>query len=65
MKVESNIPMPSKFPFAGMEVGDSFLVPEGVLRATVTVAALRYGRKNGMKFTVRKVPEGFRCWRVQ
>jgi hypothetical protein len=67
MKIEKGIPIPKKFPFAGMKVGDSFLVPKGANRAAVSVAAMRYGRKHGMKFTVRQTEPGgksFRCWRI-
>lgn len=65
VKVESGISMPQRYPFKDMQVGDSFLLPPGVKRTAVNVAALRYGRKHGMKFTIRKVPEGFRCWRIE
>lgn len=66
MKVDKNVPLPSKWPFKDMQVGDSFAVPEGVGRTTVSIAALRYGRKHGGKFTVRLMPDrSFRCWRVE
>jgi hypothetical protein len=65
IKVESNRPLPVKFPFEQMQIGDSFMVPEGVTRAAVSVAAWRYGKAHGKKFTVRKTPEGFCCWRVK
>lgn len=66
MKVEKNVPLPSKWPFKDMQVGDSFAVPEGVGRTTVSIAAMRYGRKHGGKFTVRMVADrSLRCWRVE
>jgi hypothetical protein len=66
MKIEKNVPIPRKFPFAGMRVGDSFAVPPDVKRPAVTVAAMRFGRKHGMKFTVRQVADKtFRCWRIE
>ena len=65
IKVESNIPLPIKYPFANMRMGDSFLLPEGVNRIAVAVAASRYGRSNNKKFTVRKTKDGFRCWRTE
>lgn len=66
MKVDKNIPLPRKFPFADMKVGDSFAVPADIKRPAVTVAAMRYGRKHGMKFTVRQVADKtFRCWRIE
>ena len=65
MKVDKGIPFPQKYPFADMAVGDSFVVPPEVHRSTVSVAANRYGRKHGVKFTVRLTPDRtLRCWRV-
>lgn len=66
-KVDSNIPLPKKWPFENMNVGDSFAIPENVKRQAVSVAAMRYGRKHGMKFTVRQIDsvnKSFRCWRI-
>lgn len=63
-QIESGIPLPTKFPFAQMQVGDSFLIPPDTQRTAVDAAARRYGNKRGMKFTVRSTPHGFRCWRV-
>ena len=66
MKVEKNISLPSKFPFAQMKVGDSFAVPEDVSRTAVSISALRYSRKHGGKFTVRLMPDrSLRCWRLE
>jgi hypothetical protein len=65
IKIESGIPMPNKYPFFKMRVGDSFAVPKGVDRTAVAVSALRHARKTGTKFTVRKTPEGYRCWRIE
>ena len=65
IKIESGIPMPAKFPFAEMKVGDSFLVPEGMNKSTVAVYANRHAKKTGTKFTVRKTAEGYRCWRIE
>ena len=65
-RIEKNVPVPKKYPFAGMQVGDSFAVPPDVKRPAVTVAAMRYGRQHGMKFTVRQVADKtFRCWRIE
>lgn len=64
-KIDSNIPLPSKWPFPNMKVGDSFAVPDDVKRQTIAVAAMRYGKKNNMKFTVRKgLDKHLRCWRI-
>lgn len=66
MKIDKNVPLPSKWPFKDMQVGDSFAVPEGVGRTTVSIAAMRYGRKHKMKFTVRIVADRtLRCWRIE
>ncbi len=65
IKIESGIPMPAKFPFAEMKLGDSFLVPESTSRNVVTVYARRHAIKTGMKFTIRQTPEGYRCWRIK
>jgi hypothetical protein len=66
VKVEKDVPLPVKFPFAGMQVGDSFAVPPDVKRPAVTVAAMRFGRKHGMRFTVRQVADKtYRCWRIE
>jgi len=63
--VDQGVPLPNKYPFMDMRKGDSFLLPDPTKRTAVTVAAKRYGDKHGMKFTVRKVLAGFRCWRTE
>jgi hypothetical protein len=45
-------------------LGIAFLISVGD-EHRVTTAASSYGKWNKMKFSVRKVPEGFRCWRVE
>ncbi len=66
MKLDKNIPIPKKYPFAEMQVGDSFVIADGVKRTTVSVASIRYGKATGKKFTTRKVLEGvYRCWRTE
>jgi hypothetical protein len=65
MKVEKGVPLPSKYPFAGMQIGDSFAVPNEVKRQAVSVAAHSYGKEHGQKFTVRLMPDRtLRCWRI-
>lgn len=54
-----------KYPFADMEVGDSFLVTSEKLIRVVHSRASQVGRKRGWKFIVRKVEGGSRVWRVR
>ena len=66
LPIDKGIPMPKRYPFAEMDVGDSFAVPATIHRTTVAIAALRYSRKHGVKFVVRLTPDRtLRCWRVQ
>jgi uncharacterized protein (DUF2249 family) len=68
-EIEKGIPMPksseyeAKYPFAKMEVGDSFRVEER--RESVASAARSYGCRIGKKFSVRKEEGGMRIWRVK
>ena len=64
--IDSNVPLPMKYPFDKMKVGDSFLVPSDVTRQAVAVAASRYGKAHNMKFSTRQLKDGsFRCWRIE
>ena len=66
IKIESDIPIPTKYPFAQMKVNDSFAVPANTNRSAINVSAMRFGRKHGMKFTVRRTVDGtLRCWRIE
>ena len=66
--IDKKVPMPpphaskQKYPFETMEVGDSFAVPHSVQLGPAAHAWAK--RHPGVKFSVRKVPEGKRCWRV-
>ena len=54
----------SKYPFAEMEVGDSFA---GTSDTATVRSALRHWRTRNnstRKFTVHKTATGYRCWRV-
>ncbi len=69
MQIDKDIPPPSetrgrpaKYPFATMEVGDSFLSPEPVAR--MSPAASYAGKRGGMRFTVRAEGAGARVWRI-
>ena len=63
-KIETNIPIPPrKYPFHLMKVGDSFCSEE----INVRYAAFTYGKRLGIKFSVRKVQgeKGLRVWRIE
>lgn len=71
MKIDKDIPLHTKtgdatrkYPFPDMEVGDSFLC-NGFDHGQVGRAAWHWGRINDRKFSVRKTPEGHRCWRIK
>lgn len=78
LKIDKNIAVPSSlartsvYPFGSMNIGDSFLLQEDVPgrsglpvnEAKLRGASWRYGDKHGKKFTVRKTPDGIRCWRI-
>jgi len=51
------------WPFATMNVGDTFLVPEGVKRVTITAAMNRAEKAGSGMFVSRKVEGGIRIWR--
>ena len=54
----------SKYPWATMEIGDSFLVPDlGV--DSMSAAASQAGKRLGRKFTCRTMNHGVRIWRVR
>ena len=71
--IETNVPVPSrkggrsgsKYPFAQMDVGHSFLVGSDVKVGTIRSAVGAFTKDNkDFKFMVRTVPEGIRVWRV-
>ncbi len=59
--------MGSKYPFAHMEVGDSFAVVGDPRKTAANLRNLagRFAKDNGTKFTVRLTAEGARCWRLE
>ncbi len=73
ISIDTDIPVPavygkySKYPFAKMEVGHSFLIDSNDDVASVRQAASHFVRrsKSKMKFSIRKTLDGFRCWRVE
>lgn len=71
-KIEKNVPIPerpspiSKYPFADMNVGDSFFVPEAQarrLQSAIQIFRRRAGKDK--KYIARNVEGGARCWRVR
>jgi hypothetical protein len=71
--IKKSVPMPvggpgdtgkTKYPFSEMGVGDSFAVS---VSACSVRSAMRYWRSThdfSRQFSVRKTPDGYRCWRV-
>lgn len=65
-RIEKGVPMPTSFPFAQMEVGDSFVLPTNTKRVTAWIAAKRYADKHGVEFATRTVEDGsIRLWRIK
>lgn len=69
-KIDRGIPFgrPShtKYPFAEMRKGDSFLVPTGEANESSLGSAIHtYGKKLQAKFAKRKVQGGIRVWRIE
>lgn len=77
MDIERDVPAPvlfkergPKYPFAKMEVGDSFVVNgprDGRVSSSAYQFARRIKRKTGqvIKFTVRTEGNTTRCWRIE
>lgn len=68
--IETGIEIPdegARFPFKNLEVGQTFLVPgaDKALSASVRSSACAFARRHKVRFTVRKVDEGVRVWRVE
>ena len=68
-KIEKDVEMPvqkrrtHRYPFASMEVGDSFLTTEP--KQLIQPAASAAGRYSDKKFVTRAVQGGIRVWRVE
>jgi hypothetical protein len=71
--VRSGVPLPSprgrgvresKYPFASMAVGDSFVLADASAR-TVRRAVAVFQKKFKSKFAVRVIAEGVGVWRVE
>jgi hypothetical protein len=67
LAIDKDVPLASTkknaLPYKEMEVGDSFLVPEGKMQ-TISNSNWRIGKALGAKFTARRVDGGVRVWRV-
>jgi len=66
LEVEKSVPLPEgkkRYPYASMDIGDSFFVGAGKLQV-VCNANYRASKRLGMQFIARKEPEGIRVWRV-
>ena len=74
-KIEKGVPeLPfqrSKYPFADMTPGDSFLIPvpeaahRHAVQAKAGAACRAWGGRNGGKYVSRQVDGGVRIWRIE
>ncbi len=73
--VDKTVPFPgpvhrwkNRWPFANMEIGESFAFPAEDHPKAISAASY-YGSRNNMRFSIRKVIEDgvstYRCWRVE
>jgi transcriptional regulator with XRE-family HTH domain len=65
--VDKGVPMPEKYPFSVMCVGDSFFaVGERMVEMNAEIANwnAKNGSRTGWKFVATPVEGGVRCWRV-
>jgi hypothetical protein len=74
IKINKGIEMPKTtqgrktvYPFAKMEVGDSFEYPDGILKGSLLWAAKSWAKRNKKKwdFSVRTIDGKFRLWRTR
>ena len=79
-KVDKNIPIPDistnkskyDFPFAYMDINDSFLIEEtkdndvALIRGSLHYALNKFNKQNNsnIRITTRTVPDGIRVWRI-
>lgn len=71
IRVQKDVPVPTvrnsrcKYPWATMEVGDSFLFPATMRKGSPYAAAYSASKtKHPRKYRVLKTQEGCRCWRT-
>lgn len=70
IKIDKNVPLPNKcrgiWPFASMEKGDSFLVPENKNYNQAALALRDFKMKHGGNFTMRDLGKNkIRVWCTQ
>lgn len=53
------------YPFGRMEVGDSIFLPGMNSSSSACVSARQIARRQGKKFTTRKIDGGVRIWRTE
>lgn len=71
--VQPNVPLPPKrrhstarkWPFAIMQIGDSFIVPDPERWKYAQATASVYGKRLKRKFTTRQMDDGLRVWRIK
>lgn len=74
LRIDHDVPIPPRgkgsgrplnFPFDGMWVGDSFVMPPDGNHRSAKVAASQYGKRHGMTFSTRRTEDGgLRVWRT-
>ena len=71
IEIDKKVPMSDnrvgrkgKYPFAEMEVGDSFFV-EDVKSSAIRNLASTTGQRLGKRFSVRISGDGYRVWRTE
>ena len=67
VEISRDVPVPPpkrRYPYREMEVGESFLVTDGVLQV-VCNNNYRVSKTTGMKFIARREGNGVRVWRTE
>jgi len=68
-QIEQNVEIPAsrtRYPFSDMDPGDSIFFPTEKQAVSARVAAVRFAAKykEEWKFTLRRVDDGWRLWRL-
>jgi hypothetical protein len=74
IQIETDIPLPpiiqrrKKYPFANMDIGDSFfaVVEEGLSKSNkmASIRCCAHSQFSDRKYVCRAVINGVRCWRI-